>query len=268
MFSFSRSPKVLLSLTMGLTGLFFHGAVCAQDTIEAPEDPWQGFNRSVFAVNEVLDKCCLRPLAIGYRVVMPDPLEQGVKNIFANIKEVPNVFNGLLQADFKGAAHDSGRFLVNSTLGVGGLLDVAQYMHLAADDDEDFGQTLAVWGVSSGPYLVLPFLGPSTLRDGLGQPVDWYSNPLTYIEHVPTANSSKLTSIVSMRAELLDLEKNIVGDKYIFLRDVYLQRREYLIHNGAVVDDFGAEDFSGDSFSAEDFSSADFGAVSENVLSN
>ena len=143
-FSCPKLPKSPLFLSV-LISLFGSSANAQQ--LEAPKDPdpWQGFNRGVFAFNEVLDKCCLKPLAIGYKAVMPDPLEVGVSNIFANVKEVPNILNGLLQADFGGAAHDTGRFLVNSTLGVGGLLDVAQYMHLPKDDDEDFGQTLAVW---------------------------------------------------------------------------------------------------------------------------
>jgi phospholipid-binding lipoprotein MlaA len=225
----------------------------AQDTDSAPDtvtavDPWQGLNRSIFGFNEMLDKCCLKPLAIGYRAVMPDPLEKGVSNVFANLLEVPNVVNGLLQADFKGAAKDTGRFMINSTLGLAGLVDVAQYMHLPADEGEDFGQTLAVWGVGSGPYVVLPFFGPSTLRDGLGKPLDWYSNPITYINHVPTFNTTKGISLVESRAELLDLEKNVVGDKYVFYRDVYMQRREYLIRNGEVVDDFGMDDFTDEGF--------------------
>jgi phospholipid-binding lipoprotein MlaA len=222
----------------------------AQEEVQPPEvvqppkevDPWQNFNRRMFAFNDGVDKYLLRPLAVGYKAVMPDPLERGVTNIFDNVLEVPSVINGLLQADLGGAAHDTGRLLVNTTLGLGGLLDVAQHMKLPADGHEDFGQTLAVWGVGSGPYLVLPLIGPSTIRDGLGRPVDWYLDPTTYIEHVRTANTVKGISILDTRASLLSLEKNITGDKYIFIRDVYLQRREYLINNGEVEDDFGAED--------------------------
>lgn len=212
----------------------------AQTPIEV--DPWQNFNRRIFAFNDGVDKYLLRPLAVGYTTVMPDPLERGVTNIFDNVLEVPSVINGLLQADLSGAAHDTGRLLVNTTLGLGGLLDVAQYMKLPSDDHEDFGQTLAVWGVGSGPYLVLPLLGPSTIRDGLGRPVDWYLDPTAYIEHVPTINTVKGISLLDTRASLLSLEENITGDKYTFLRDVYLQRREYLINNGEIEDDFGAED--------------------------
>lgn len=218
---------------------------------EAPPenpDPWQGFNRTVFKFNDGVDRWFLKPLAKGYKAVMPDPLETGVANIFANVQEVPNVLNGLLQGDFKGASYDTGRLLVNTTLGIGGLLDVAKHMNLPADEKEDFGQTLAVWGVGQGPYLVLPFWGPSTVRDGFAKPVDWYSDPTNYIDHVPTDNTVKGISLLNTRAQLLPLEKNLTGDKYVFIRDVYLQRRAYLINNGVVEDDFGTEDFSEEDF--------------------
>lgn len=216
----------------------------ASSPVAAPKevDPWQGFNRKMFAFNDTIDKYLLRPVAVGYKAVMPDPLEKGVTNIFSNVLEVPSIINGVLQADVGGAAHDTGRLLVNTTLGLGGLLDVAKHMNLPADDHEDFGQTLAVWGVGSGPYLVLPFLGPSNVRDGASSPVNWYLDPTTYIEHVPTLNTVKGTSILSTRANLIPLEENLTGDKYTFIRDVYLQRRAYLINDGEVEDGFGAED--------------------------
>ena len=216
---------------------------------EQSADPWQAFNRKVFAFNEVVDKYTLRPLAVTYRALMPDPLEVGVRNIFNNVLEVPSILNGTLQGKFGGAAHDSGRLLVNTTLGLGGLLDVAQYMNLPADEREDFGQTLAVWGYESSAYLVLPFLGPSTLRDGLAKPVDWFTNPTSYIDHVPTDNTVLGVSLLNTRAGLLPLEESISGDRYTFIRDAYLQRRAYLINNGEVNDDFGAED----SFELDDF---------------
>lgn len=215
---------------------------------EARTDPWQGFNRAMFNFNDRLDRWFLQPLAKGYKAVTPDPIEVGVGNVFSNVGEVPNVINGALQGDFKGAAHDTGRLLVNTTLGLGGLLDVAQHMNLPEDTSEDFGQTLAVWGVGRGPYLVLPLLGPSTLRDGLGKPVDWYTDPTTYIDHNRTEISVKALSLLNTRASLLDLEKSITGDRYVFIRDVYLQRRDYLINNGEVTDDFGMEEFSEEDF--------------------
>lgn len=218
---------------------------------EQNSDPWQGFNRAMFTFNDAVDRWTLKPLAKAYKFVMPDPLEAGVSNVFSNVMEVPNTINGVLQGDFKGAAHDTGRLLVNTTLGLGGLLDVARHMNLPADTPEDFGQTLAVWGVGQGPYLVLPLLGPSTLRDGFGKPVDFYTDPTAYIDHVPTENTVRALSLLDTRAGLLELEKNITGDRYVFVRDVYLQRREYLINNGEVTDEFGMDDFSEEDFGEE-----------------
>lgn len=215
---------------------------------EEVKDPWQNFNRRMFNFNERLDKYLAKPLAQGYHAVMPDPLERGVNNIFTNVMAVPSILNGMLQWNWHSAGYDTGRFLVNSTLGIAGLLDVAQYMNLPAKDYEDFGQTLAVWGVRSGPYLVLPVYGPSTLRDGFAKPVDIYSDPTTYIEDVPTYNSVTGLKFINARVQLLPLEQNLVGDKYTLIRDIYLQRRDYLIHNGDVEDDFGADDFGEDGF--------------------
>ena len=205
-------------------------------------DPWQGYNRSMFAFNTLVDKSLLKPIAIGYVKITPAFFRQGVSNVFANILEVPSAFNGLLQGKFSHAAHDSGRLLINSTLGLAGMLDVAQHMGLQNTDNEDFGQTLAVWGVGSGPYVVLPFLGASTLRDTTALPVEWYTDPKAYIDHVPTSNTTRATSLIDLRASFLPLEKMITGDKYTFIRDVYLQRRNFLINDGVVEDGFGVTD--------------------------
>jgi phospholipid-binding lipoprotein MlaA len=230
-------------------GLLFPQGTFAQDNQEiADPDPWQGYNRAMFKFNDVVDRWTLKPLAKGYKFIMPDPLEAGVHNIFDNVQEVPNVINGVLQGNFKGAARDTGRLLINTTLGIGGLLDVAKHMNLPADEDEDFGQTLAVWGVKQGPYLVLPLLGPSTLRDTAGWPVNYYTDPTTYIDHVRTKNTVRGLEILDVRAEILDLEQNITGDRYTFVRDVYLQRRNYLISNGEIEDDFGSDDFDDEDF--------------------
>lgn len=221
----------------------------AQD--DKDPDPWEGWNRAMFNFNDGIDRWFMKPLAKGYKAVTPDPIETGVSNIFSNIGEVPNVINGVLQGDFKGAGYDTGRFLVNSTLGLGGLLDVAKHMNLPADTPEDFGQTLAVWGVGQGPYLVLPLLGPGTLRDTFGKPVDWYADPTTYIDHNRTEFTVKGLNLLDGRASLLELERNITGDRYVFIRDVYLQRRNYLINNGEVVDAFGDGDFDEDGFESD-----------------
>ncbi|WP_323815691.1 VacJ family lipoprotein [Cellvibrio sp. NN19] len=239
-------------ITLLLSGIVTaHTAVAQTEQAPADPDPWQGFNRAMFKFNDVVDRWTLKPLAKVYKFVMPDPLEDGVSNIFDNVQEVPNVINGVLQGDIKGAAHDTGRLLVNTTLGIGGLFDVAKYMNLPADEDEDFGQTLAVWGVGQGPYLVLPLLGPATVRDGFGRPVDFYTNPTNYVDHNRTEYTIWALSLLDTRAELLDLEKNLTGDRYVFVRDVYLQRREFLINNGEVADEFGTEEFDDADFEAE-----------------
>lgn len=241
---------IALSLLMSL--LPVAGVVAQEDTEKNP-DPWEGWNRAMFNFNDRIDRWFMKPLAKGYKAVTPDPIETGIRNIFSNIGEVPNVINGLLQGDFKGAGYDTGRFLVNSTLGLAGVLDVAKHMNLPADTPEDFGQTLAVWGVGQGPYLVLPLMGPGTLRDTFGKPVDWYTDPTTYIDHTRTEITVKVLNLVDGRAALLDLEKNITGDRYVFIRDVYLQRRAYLINNGNLVDDFGGDDFDEADFDESDF---------------
>lgn len=213
-------------------------------------DPWQGFNRAMFAFNDVTDRFLLRPLAKGYVFITPTFVRTGVDNVIDNVMEVPTVMNDVLQGKGKQAANDTGRFLVNSTVGLAGLFDVAQHMGLEASEGEDFGQTLAVWGIGQGPYLVLPFFGPSTLRDGLATPVNIYSDPRTYIDHVSTRNTVSGVSLINTRANLLDLERHITGDRYTFIRDAYLQRRQFLINDGEVEDDFGLDDDFGDE---EDF---------------
>ena len=213
----------------------------ASDQEPAQRDPWEGFNRAVFRFNDTADRWVLKPVATTYRQVTPFFLQAGITNFFGNIGEVTNTVNSVLQWKWSRAGNDAGRFLVNSTVGVVGLFDVAKHMGLEANDGEDFGQTLAVWGVPEGPYLVIPFVGPSTVRDVPGEVVDWYTNPLTYIDHEPTRYAFKFTDLVQTRAGLLKAETLLKGDRYVLLRDAYLQRREYLIKDGELEDDFGGE---------------------------
>ncbi|WP_157497742.1 MlaA family lipoprotein [Gilvimarinus chinensis] len=205
------------------------------------QDPWEEFNRAMFAFNDAADTYVLKPVAKGYVKVTPGPLRQGVNNVFNNILEVRNVFNDLLQAKFTQAGKDSGRFLINTTLGVAGIFDVANHMGLPRSDGEDFGQTLAKWGVADGPYLVLPVFGPRTLRDAAATPVDWVTDPKTYIGHTQTSYEIKVFDLMDTRSRLLNLEQDIGADKYVLFRDIYLQRREYLINDGKVEDDFGSD---------------------------
>jgi phospholipid-binding lipoprotein MlaA len=211
---------------------------------KSPIDPWEKFNRSMFKFNEGADRYFVKPLAKAYVRLTPGFFRQGVDNALANILEIPSALNGVLQGNFRGAAHDTGRLLVNSTLGLAGILDVAQYMNLKQTDNEDFGQTLAVWGVGSGPYMVLPLLGPSNLRDTTAVPIDWYTDPISYIDHIPTKNTTRAASLLNMRANLMPLEKSVSGDKYVFFREAYLQHRNFLIKNGNVEDSFGEDESS------------------------
>lgn len=208
-----------------------------------PVDPWEAYNRKAYAFNDALDRYLLKPTAKGYKAVAPEFVEIGVANFFDNLFEVRNLVNDLLQGQFTQAGRDGGRFLINTSLGIAGFIDVAKHMGLTESDGEDFGQTLSVWGVGQGPYLVLPFFGVSTVRDAFGMPVNAYLNPIAYVDHVPTRNSLYGTNAIDARTSLLDAEVLISGDPYIFTRDAYLQRRQFLINNGALQEDsFGSDE--------------------------
>lgn len=210
------------------------------------QDPWEGFNRKVYAFNNFADRYFVKPVTQAYRFVTPGFIERGISNVFANVLEVPSALNGLLQGKPGVAGQDAGRFLINSTLGVAGWWDVASHMGLENGDKEDFGQTLSVWGFDRGPYLVLPFLGSSTLRDTMALPVEWLTDPLYQIDHTRTRNTTLVFYYLDRRSQLMELEEHLVGDRYLFIRDAYLQRREYLINDGEVEDEFGSESEYGD----------------------
>ncbi len=221
-----------------IAAIIFSG-LAAMPVYAEDGDRLEKLNRQIFYVNERLDHYALRPAAVIYRKLMPNPLEQGVENFFGNLDEVGNVVNDLLQGKFKQAGRDGGRFLLNTTIGLGGLFDIAQRAGLAKSDGEDFGQTLAVWGVGEGPYLMLPLLGPSSLRDAPSKFVDSITSPYSYVDNVRTRNASRGVDLLVQRAGLLELDEIISGDKYLFVRDVYLQRNRYLVNDGAIEDDFG-----------------------------
>lgn len=208
-----------------------------------PDDPWEGYNRAMFDFNNVVDHFTFKPLAKGYQWLLPDPVETGIDNVFLNLREITNVFNDILQWRWDQAAHDTGRFLINSTVGIGGVFDVAGHFGLARSDGEDFGQTLAVWGVGQGPYLMLPLLGPSTLRRTVAIPLDLDSLPIAQIPDNDVRNGVLFVRFIALRAQLLPFEKTITGDPYVFVRSAYLQNRQFLINNGVVQDD----DFGDDS---------------------
>ncbi|MGB5325368.1 MAG: VacJ family lipoprotein, partial [Pseudomonadales bacterium] len=205
------------------------------------EDPLEPFNRRVFAFNEFIDRWALKPVSKAYRFVTPEFVDRGVSNVFGNLDEVRNAFNALLQGDLPRMATATGRLLVNSTVGVGGLLDVASKVGISARD-EDFGQTLGVWGVGSGPYIVLPLLGSSSVRDTFARVPDYFLAPTTYLEEESVRYGLRALEIIDLRADLLDAESLISGDRYTFIREVYLQRRRSAVNNGVVVEDFDSFD--------------------------
>jgi phospholipid-binding lipoprotein MlaA len=203
----------------------------------ADEDPWEGVNRVIYTFNDTLDTYALKPLAQGYDFITPQFLEDGIHNMFNNIGDVRNFANDVLQAKPHAAGVDTARLLLNTTLGVAGFFDVGTKMGLQRND-EDFGQTLGKWGVPSGPYVMLPLFGPSTVRDGLALYPDTYDAPYRYMNDISARNTIQGVGVVDTRASLLSSEKLITGDKYIFIRNAYLQNREFKVKDGKVKDDF------------------------------
>ena len=235
-------------LMFGFLLLFSQSLLAATE-----EDPWEGFNRAMFAFNDAVDGAVLKPLAKGYKAVTPNPVQKGVSNFFSNLGEIGNITNNLLQGKWDQTASSTWRFIINSTAGWLGIFDVASEMGLKKYD-EDFGQTLAYWGVSSGPYVVLPFLGPSTVRDGAGRIVD-----LTYDDGISRLNVNTdeetglfVLDVVETRTRLLSAESFIIGDRYSFIRDVYLQNREFEIYDGNVPQRPASDSFEDDQSWDED----------------
>lgn len=220
------------------------GTACAS-TDKQEVDPWEPVNRKIFAFNETLDRWIVRPTAKGYRFVMPDAAERGVGNFIANIYEFNNVINSLLQGRFDGAAQSSGRFVVNSTLGLLGLFDVATPMGIEPNR-ADFGQTLAVWGFDTGPYVMLPLFGPRTVRSGVGYFFDTYTSIPALIDNREAAWIFWTIEVIDYRARLLDADDLITGDRYIFFREAYISARETFVNGGPVDDTFSDFEEEGD----------------------
>ncbi len=213
------------------------------------EDHWQGFNRGVYKFNDTLDRAALKPVAKGYKKVLPNWVRTGIGNFFDNLDTPTTIVNQLLQGKAKLAAKDTGRFLMNTIVGLGGFIDVATKAGLDRHD-EDFGQTLAVWGVPSGPFLELPLLGPSDLRDAPSRLVDYFTHPLYYADMKWQEQTAiKAVEVVQQRSELLSLDATLQNafDPYDFMRNAWVQRREYLIFDGdppqeALIDESGGDD--------------------------
>lgn len=215
-------------------------------TASHPEDPLEGYNRAMFAFNEQVDRAVIKPTAEAYETVIPRPVRIAVGNVFGNVGDPWIAFNNLMQGKVADAINDVMRFLVNSTLGVAGLLDIASEAGLPKHD-EDFGQTLGRWGVGDGAYVVLPFFGPRTLRDAAALPLDVMGDDVWAINHIPTRNSMTALRLVHTRSTLLGTERTLEEgtlDKYAYVRDFYLEQRRYKVFDGNPPRVY--EDFSGD----------------------
>jgi phospholipid-binding lipoprotein MlaA len=216
-----------LAIVLALTG-------CA--TARNPQDPLESFNRSMFTFNDAFDKAALKPAAKAYQSILPSFVQTGIGNFFGNIGDVWTAVNNLLQGKAADGMTDVMRVAVNSTLGLGGVLDIGSEAGMTKHR-EDFGQTLGRWGVKSGPYVVLPFLGSSTIRDSAALPVDYAGDPWGYKYPVRWRNTGSVVRVIDQRAVLLDasnLIEEAALDRYEFVRDAYLQRRESKILDGEV----------------------------------
>jgi len=216
-------------LRAGLLFLAFAVAGCASGPQAVAYDPFEPFNRRVDHFNDTLDRAALKPVASTYQAWVPAPVRTGVSNVFNNLRDAWSALNAALQARPREAAENLMRFGVNTTLGLGGVLDIASEAGIPRTT-LDFGHTLGRWGVPAGPYVVLPFLGPSSVRDSAGLLVDSQGDAVTQVpDHVPSRNSLSVLRVVDMRVGLLragDLIDGVALDRYSFMRDAYLQRRQ------------------------------------------
>ncbi|WP_322033571.1 VacJ family lipoprotein [Paraburkholderia sp. J76] len=248
------------AVTLGVAALALGG--CSTVQTPSKEDPWEGFNRTVYTFNDKVDTYALKPVAQGYVKVTPQPVRDSVTNFFANIGDVYNAANNFLQLKITDGVEDIMRIVINTVFGVGGLFDVATLAKLPKHN-QDFGLTLGHYGVPPGPYLVLPLFGPSTVRDGVGLVPNYFINPLTYVD--PAALSWGLygLNVVSTRANLLgasDLLEGAAIDKYSFIRNAYLQRRRYQLSDGRASSDNNLPDY-GDGAPPPKYDDADEGAA-------
>lgn len=221
--------RLSVALLLAATGLV---TGCA--TSGNSKDPIEGYNRAMYAFNDGVDKAVLKPVARGYDAVLPSPVRTGVTNFFGNIADLLIGVNNMLQGKISQGGSDIGRVVVNSTIGVLGVFDVATRMGMEKHE-EDFGQTFGRWGMGSGAYVVLPLLGPRTVRDTGGLALDLVADPVGYIDPVSTRNSLIALRVVNDRADLLPAEKvmeEAALDKYAYVRDAYLQRRRSLVYDG------------------------------------
>ena len=229
-----RSPRSRILLAMLMAGGLLAGCSSVpSESVTQTQDPWEGFNRKIYAFNDALDKHVARPVASTYVRAMPGPARNGIHNAVTNLDEPVTVVNDALQGRLKQTLQDLGRFLINSTVGLLGWFDVAKHVGLP-HHDQDLGQTLAHWGVSSGPYLVIPIIGPSTVRDAGGRVGDLYANPPRDKLPPRWRNAELVVDGLDTRVGLMGANQAIdeAYDPYTFVRDAYIQNRRYKIYDG------------------------------------
>ncbi len=222
-------------MRLGLAGaIVLPGCASVDPEFRDPRDPFEGFNRAMYRFNDGLDKAIVKPVARGYVAIVPTVVDKGVTNFFGNLDDIGSALNNFLQLKFNRAFSDVGRVMVNTTVGVLGFMDVASNLDLPKHD-EDFGQTLGSWGIGPGPFIVLPIVGPSSGRDAIGEVVDWYTDPLTYLRDGGVAWGLKGLRLIDRRADLLAASRvfeQAALDPYAFIRDAYLQKRRHDVYDG------------------------------------
>jgi phospholipid-binding lipoprotein MlaA len=252
---------LLIAVLVGLSG-------CATTN----KDPLEGVNRGIYKFNDVVDQYAMKPVAKAYKAVTPSPVRTGISNFFSNLGTLTTVVNDLLQLKFAQAFTDAGRFVINTTFGIAGFIDVASKDNIPKHQ-EDFGQTLGYWGVGSGPYLVLPILGPSTVRDAGGLAFDTVtSDPITYLHNtgqIRAHNQVRFVQFLDKRTQLLDA-KDLVDDAsidpYAFMRDAYLQRRASQVQDGLVPSELLQDEFEPEDDEPAKATSAEQAVVADTVV--
>lgn len=228
------NPGRLLTGLLPLLLLVLSGCASQPVTMTDPErDPWEAYNRQIHSFNMAVDEAIAQPIARGYDTIMPDAPQRGIRNFFRNLSYPVTFLNLILQGKFEDSLTATGRFLMNSTVGVLGFFDVATKVDIP-EYNEDFGQTLAVWGWKDSRYLVMPIFGPYTARDFLGRSFYGYFHPISYVAREYNNYIPLVVDLISLRAELLPFQAELdaANDPYVLVRDVYLQRREYDIYDG------------------------------------
>jgi len=217
----------------GLAALVLGGCATIPREQRVESDPWESANRPIHAFNTAVDNATLKPIAKGYRAVAPSPVRKGISNFFDNLRTPASAINNFLQAKPGPGFSEIGRFVVNSTVGIGGLIDIAGASGFD-DYTEDFGQTAAVWGVPDGPFVMLPFMGPSTLRDAVFMPVDVFATPLYHYDNTSVRDKLYVLRLIDLRYRLLSIEELLADSKdpYVTIRESYLQNREYEVYDG------------------------------------